>query len=206
MLCWHIQTREKKIFLTFDDGPTPGVTEKVLEILAHHRAKATFFVLGKNASEYPELVERTKKDGHAIGSHGWDHLNGWKTSRKGYLENAGRFPFPMEEPLFRPPYGRMTPAQARALKKRGYRIIMWSVLSRDYDPRLDRQKAFRKITSLSRNGSILVFHDSNKAAPNCLDLLPKVLSHFSQKGFAFETLIPGKESLARSQQNNDIFA
>ncbi|MDX9941146.1 MAG: polysaccharide deacetylase family protein [Bacteroidales bacterium] len=204
-LCWQIPTREKKIFLTFDDGPTPGVTEQVLEILQQFQARATFFVLGKNARENPGLIENILSHGHAIGSHGWDHLNGWKTPLKTYLANAESFPLPLEMPLYRPPYGRITPAQAWQMKKRGYTIVMWSVLSRDYEPRLNRQKAFQQIISLTRDGSILLFHDSLKAASNCLAILPELMGHFSAKGFSFESLSLAPAFLASGQQNNDIF-
>lgn len=136
-------------------------------------------------------MEAILKGGHGLGTHGWDHLNGWKTPLDNYVRNAENFPLPMEVPLFRPPYGRITPAQVRELRKRGYRIVMWSVLTRDYAPGLDLDKAYHKIVSLTCKGSILVFHDSVKAANNCLTLLPKVLAHFSAKGYAFEA-IPGK--------------
>ncbi|MEE4177678.1 MAG: polysaccharide deacetylase family protein [Bacteroides sp.] len=190
-LCWKISTEEKKIFLTFDDGPTPEVTDKILKILRDHQAKATFFILGKNAQDNPRLIEAIHTGGHTLGSHGWDHLNGWKTPLDLYAENAGRFPMPHKEPLFRPPYGCITPAQIRDLRKRGFKIVMWSVLSRDYEPSLDQEKAFNKIVSLTRKGSILVFHDSVKAASNCLALLPRVLEHFAARGFAFEAMASG---------------
>lgn len=187
-LCWQVPAREKNIYLTFDDGPTPGVTDEVLKILAHYQARATFFVLGKNAQKFPDMIDAIDRGGHSLGNHGYDHLNGWKTSVRAYLQNAERFPLVLEEPLFRPPYGRITPSQARQLIKRGYKIIMWSVLSRDYEARLDPHKALQKIIALTRKGSILVFHDSVKAQHNCLSILPRVLDHFAAQGFSFQAI------------------
>lgn len=184
-LIWHFPAGEKKIFLSFDDGPTPGLTEKVLEILEHYNAKATFFLVGKKAEAHPDLVHALLAKNHAIGSHGWEHIDGWRTKTKAFVKNAERFPADISISLFRPPYGRIFPWQAKTLQSKGLKIIMWSLLSRDYAALPDLDAALEKIIKLTADGSIVVFHDSAKAKNNCLYLLPRFLDHFKKQGFSF---------------------
>lgn len=187
-LTWQYPAGEKKIFLSFDDGPTPGVTEKVLEILEHYNARATFFLIGKNAEAHPDLVNALLAKNHAVGSHGWEHINGWRTKTKAFVRNAERFPADISTSLFRPPYGRILPWQAKTLQSKGFQIIMWSLLSRDYAALPDLDAALEKIIRLTADGSIVVFHDSAKAKKNCLYLLPRFLDHFYKQGFSFVAL------------------
>ncbi len=187
-LVWRLPGGEKIMFLTFDDGPTPGITEKVMEVLEHYNARATFFLLGNNAVAYPRLVEAILAGGHSIGNHGWEHCSGWKTSTRNYLANAQKAAPFTSFSLFRPPYGRIWPWQARALRKRGFQVVMWSVLGHDYEEITDREVVLQKLISLAGKGSIVLLHDSAKAAGNCLFLLEGLLKHFSALGYSFEAL------------------
>jgi len=187
-LIWRLPSGEKKVFLTFDDGPEAGVTEKVLEILAQYNARATFFLLGKNAQAHLRLVEALISMGHSIGNHGWEHCSGWKTTTREYVANTEKAAPLTSASLFRPPYGRIWPWQAKALRRRGYLVVMWSVLSRDYEMLTDPAAALQRVISLTGDGSIVLFHDSAKAADNCLFMLEGLLRHFSRLGYSFEAL------------------
>jgi peptidoglycan-N-acetylglucosamine deacetylase len=154
----------------------------VLEILEHYNARATFFLVGKNAEAHPDLVHALLAKNHAIGSHGWEHIDGWRTKTKAFVKNAERFPAEISTSLFRPPYGRIFPWQAKTLQSKGLKIIMWSLLSRDYAALPDLDAALEKIIKLTADGSIVVFHDSAKAKNNCLYLLPRFLDHFKKQG------------------------
>ncbi len=188
-------TDQKVIYLTFDDGPIPEVTPWVLECLEEYGAKATFFVVGDNVRKYPEVYAQLLERGHVVGNHTFNHLQGWKTKKEDYLKNIdkcqhilneGDFP-ERSRPLFRPPHGRMRPSQARILKQH-YEIILWDVLSCDYDGSLSKEEILMKSVKLSRNGSVIVFHDSLKSEKNIKFVLPRYLSHFSKKGYKFKTL------------------
>lgn len=185
---WSIKTQEKVLYLTFDDGPTPEITPKVLDILAQYNAKATFFCIGKNVATHPEIYQRLQNEGHSIGNHTFDHLKGWLHPTSAYVENTQKAAGLIESKLFRPPYGRIRPAQAKALKALGYTLVMWDVLSYDWDPTLSKEEVLHNCIGSAKKGSILVFHDSQKAAKHMLYTLPKVLSYFSEKGFRFENL------------------
>lgn len=187
-LTWQYPAGEKKIFLSFDDGPTPGLTEKVLEMLEQYNARATFFLIGEKAEAHPSLVNAILSKNHAVGSHGWEHIDGWRTKTKTFIKNAERFPADINTSLFRPPYGRIFPWQAIALQKKGFQVIMWSMLSRDYEALPDLDATLKKIIKLTGDGSIVVFHDSAKAEKNCLYLLPRFLDHFNKQGFLFVAL------------------
>lgn len=180
---------QKTIYLTFDDGPTPVITEKVLEILKTYQAKATFFLIGKNAVEYPEIVKKILDNGHAIGNHTHNHLNGSKVNTENYIENLklAETVLPYTR-LFRPPYGRITKRQATEILKLDYKIVMWDVLSGDFDLILSPEKSFKKIIKHTSNGSIVVFHDSLKAERILLKVLPKALEHWSREGYVFRTI------------------
>jgi peptidoglycan/xylan/chitin deacetylase (PgdA/CDA1 family) len=188
------------LFLTFDDGPTPEVTPRVLDILKRFDAKATFFCVGKNIEKHPEVFFKILEDGHVAGNHTFHHLNGWKTKVDVYLkdvikcENSLQLKNPKSEirnpkSLFRPPYGKLTPSQFSILNSQ-FSIIMWDVLSRDYDQNVSEEQCLLNVTRHARNGSIVVFHDSMKAKDRLLYALPKVLEHFSKQNFSFKALSP----------------
>lgn len=202
---WDIVSAEKAIYLTFDDGPTPVITEKVLDLLNDHNAKATFFCIGKNIVENPTLYQRIINNGHAIGNHTYAHEKGWLTSKDHYLksvqkteevivENNG---LPNRQKLFRPPYGRIKPAQAKALQQQGYNIIMWDVLAIDWDNSISKKKSLQNVISNTKNGSIIVLHDSLKASKNMLYVLPKILAYFTKEGYVFKK-IEMKEDTTRT--------
>lgn len=184
---WRIPTEEKVIHLTFDDGPIPEVTPWVLEQLAQHNAKATFFCVGDNVQKHPDVLEMVKMAGHAIGNHTYNHLNGWLSENVQYFLNVRRCAQALRSSLFRPPYGRMKPRQGDFLQ-RYYRIVMWDVLSGDFDPEISADQCLQNVLSNAKKGSIIVFHDSLKAWEKLQYVLPKVLTHFSSEGFRFDHL------------------
>ena len=191
---WTVPTNEKIIYLTFDDGPIPGVTPFVLDELKKYNAKATFFCIGNNIEANPEIFQRIKSEGHSIGNHSYDHLNGWQTANAEYYSNIEKCNETLSahdaantERLFRPPYGKLKPAQYKFLKER-YRIVLWDVLSFDFDLKMSAEKVLNNVITNSGPGSVIVFHDSLKAQPRVEYALPKVLEHFSSKGFKFEKL------------------
>jgi len=184
---WHKSRSEKVIYLTFDDGPTLEVTERVLEILKKFKAKATFFCLGRNVERHREIYNKIINDGHATGNHTYSHLRGWKTPLKIYIQDTLLGAKYISSDLFRPPYGRMTRNQSKYLRQQ-YKIIMWDVLSHDYNQLLPAWLCLKMVLRSTRNGSIVVFHDSFKASKNMLYVLPKFLEHFQKKGYKFETI------------------
>lgn len=186
---WRSAAEGKSIYLSFDDGPTPGVTETILEKLDDLGAKATFFCLGKNVEAYPSLFERVIQEGHGIGNHGYEHLNGRKNPIGTYCRDVENGRELVGSPLFRPPYGRLKARQARKLSKE-HRIVMWDVLSGDFDQRLDGDYCAQQVIRYSVPGSIVLFHDSEKARERVGSALPKVLEHFHREGYRFLPL-PG---------------
>ena len=184
-LVWDIPVESKTLFLTFDDGPTPEVTEFVLDTLKEYNAKATFFCLGKNIERHPDIFQKVLDGDHKIGNHTWSHKNGWKTKNKEYFEDIEAFP--LETKLFRPPYGRISLSQISVLKSQ-YSIIMWDVLSGDFDPKVSNDQCLANVVDNAGNGSIVVFHDSAKARDRLKFALPKVLEIYSDKGFQFATI------------------
>lgn len=189
-LVWRVHTAERAVHLTFDDGPTPAVTPWVLDQLRAHEARATFFLVGQNAAAHPELVERIRREGHAIGNHTWEHANGWRTSTESYVSSVDRTRNLIGGRLFRPPYGRITRSQRRALRER-FDIIMWDVLSADFDATMDGERCLRNVKRHAQPGSIIVFHDSQKAEARLRHALPLALAHFQAKGYAFHALPEG---------------
>lgn len=192
-LTWRMPSDEKVVYLTFDDGPVPGVTEFVLDELARFSIRATFFCIGDNVKKHPDIFQRIMRDGHAIGNHTMNHLNGWRTKNVDYLENVRSFEpiakqagLTRETGLFRPPYGCITQRQVSALPD--YRIIMWDVLSQDYDQSLSPEKCFRGTAKVCREGSIVVLHDSYKAQKNVEYSLPRLIETLGSQGFDFKTL------------------
>ena len=187
-LIWHFAGREKELYLTFDDGPTPEVTQWVLNTLAKYNAKATFFCVGEKVMTYTDLYEKIITDGHAVGNHSFSHLKGWITSNKDYVDDVKKAKEFINSDLFRPPYGRIKPAQSYELKKE-YHIIMWDVLTKDYDDTIDPEKCLNYVLNHSEGGSIIVFHDTAKAFKNLQYVLPKVLDYYSEKGFVFKAIL-----------------
>ena len=193
---WNFQPKEKVIYLTFDDGPTPIITQETLSILKQYDAKATFFCIGKNIKENPSIFSQIIDEGHAIGNHTYNHLKGWKSITKDYVENTLKAESAIEQisksvnkqKLFRPPYGRIKPSQAKQLQQLGYTIIMWDVLSIDWDNSQAQEKVLKNVLEDTQPGSIVVFHDSEKAAKNMSYALPRVLDYFSKKGYAFKKI------------------
>ena len=179
-LIWEIED-EQAVFLTFDDGPTPGVTEWILAMLEKYDAKATFFVLGKNVEMYPDLYQKILDAGHKVGNHTYSHQKGWSMSLDRYLEDIDFAGDIVHSELFRPPYARVTPAQMKAVAKR-YKIVMWDIVSRDYNRALPPERCLRNVTKYIAPGSIVVFHDSEKAFKNMSYALPRTLRLVQQMG------------------------
>jgi len=192
-LCWRISTERKEIFLTFDDGPVPGPTDFVLKTLSNYAIKATFFCIGDNIRKHPDLFKEIVDDGHQVGNHTFHHTNGWKVGVDNYLEEVKLCEEEIERhthqrpKLFRPPYGRIKRSQISPLNE--YNIIMWDVLSVDYNSNLSKESCLRNTLKVVRPGSIIVFHDSLKAEPNLAYTLPKFIESCLVEGYSF-SLIP----------------
>lgn len=181
-LIWEIESTDKEVFLTFDDGPHPEITPWVLRELKKHNAKATFFLVGDNAKKHPEVVQQIIAEGHHIGNHTFNHLKGWSTSAKKYYRNTLKCESYFQTTLFRPPHGRITRSQHNRLSRK-FRIIMWSVLSGDYDRLLNPKQIITGVIKNTVEGSVIVFHDSIKAERNLKNSLPEVLNQLYAKGF-----------------------
>lgn len=186
-LLWSMPAGEKKLYLTFDDGPHPEITSAVLDLLDQYKAKASFFCVGENVLKFPETYHNIIERGHVVGNHGFNHLNGWKTPLNDYYENINFCKQYIVSNWFRPPYGRITPSQIQALKKE-YTIVMWTVLSYDYDNQTTPEMCVEYVLNNCTDGAIIVFHDSEKAAKNMLTALPIVLETFTNQGFTFHCL------------------
>ncbi|MEQ8358551.1 MAG: polysaccharide deacetylase family protein [Cytophagales bacterium] len=188
-LVWKIKTKEKIIYLTFDDGPVEEVTPFVLDELKQVNAKATFFCIGDNIQKHPHIYHRINAEGHVTANHTFNHLSGWKTDNREYFENINKCEsyLKQNQKLFRPPYGKLTFAQMRKLKQ-SYKIIMWDVLSGDFEKKLDSEKCLNSCIKKTSQGSIVVFHDSFKAFPILKAVLPKYLKHFNKLGYKFEAI------------------
>lgn len=189
MHVWNIPNHEKKVYLTFDDGPTPEITEWTLEQLKKYEAKATFFCIGNNIKKHPGIFQKVIQEGHQIGNHTFNHLKGWKTTTDNYVENVAlcqsqftihHLPFTI---LLRPPYGKIKLSQSKKLRALGYKIIMWDIISYDFDTETSKEKCLENVLKNVESGSIIVFHDSVKAAPNLKYALPKTLEFLKEKGF-----------------------
>ncbi|MFK5983658.1 MAG: polysaccharide deacetylase family protein [Flavobacteriaceae bacterium] len=199
---WAFPNNNNDVYLTFDDGPIPEVTPWVLSLLKKHQAKATFFCIGDNISKHPTIFQQVISEGHSIGNHTFNHLNGWKTNTEEYIGNCvtfeeilkrvqddktssilhSKFRIQNSELLFRPPFGKMTSKQAAILQQKGYRIIMWDVLSADFDSSISKEKCLENVINNLQSGSIIVFHDSLKAEEKLRYVLPKMLKHLKENG------------------------
>jgi peptidoglycan/xylan/chitin deacetylase (PgdA/CDA1 family) len=191
---WTYPTQTSTVYLTFDDGPIPEVSPWVLEQLETFKAKATFFCIGDNVKKHPDVFQKVLDAGHVIGNHTFHHYNGWKTTTTSYIKDvaACSAAFKVQHPafagLFRPPYGKISSSQSAALQKQGYTIIMWSILSKDYDENVSKEACLINVLKHIKPGSIIVFHDSLKAFKNLKYVLPKVLAHCKQQGWKCESL------------------
>ena len=186
---WRFSSVPKEIYLTFDDGPTLEVTNFVLEELKKHQAKATFFCIGDNVKKHQKIYLKIQKEGHSVGNHTFNHLNGLLTKNPRYIENIQQASAYIVSKLFRPPYGRLKSSQARLLQQEGYKIIMWDVLSGDFDRSISPEKCLENVLKKTTNGSIIVMHDSEKAKDKIYFALPRILDHFSQKGYLFKAIV-----------------
>ncbi len=189
---WSMPTNKDEVYLTFDDGPIPIITPWVLDTLKKYQAKATFFCIGDNIKKHPQIFKSILDHGHAIGNHTFNHLNGWKTNTDTYIENCNKFEEEVinqlgnsynKSQLFRPPYGKLTSRQSKILQEKGYKIIMWNVLSADFDPTVSKDKCLENVLSNIQPGSIIVLHDSLKAEEKLRYVLPKILDFIHHKNW-----------------------
>jgi len=183
-LLWRVPTGERVLYLTFDDGPHPEVTPWVLDRLKEHDARATFFCVGRNAREHPAVMARIRREGHAVGNHTWDHRDAWRTPTRQYLRSVLRCQAETTSKLFRPPYGHIGFGLTGTLGRR-FTIVMWDVLSADFDTKLGGEACLRNVVQQAGAGSIVVFHDSAKAWPRLQEALPGTLTHFANEGYSF---------------------
>ena len=186
-LTWQIKTEKKEIFLTFDDGPHPVLTKQVMDVLDQFQAKATFFCVGQNVEKFPETYAEILDRGHKTGNHTFNHLNGWKVDSSAYLQNVEKCAEVVDSDLFRPPYGRIGLKQISRIRT-NYRIVMWSVLTLDFDSRVTQEQCLENSIRHTEKGSIVIFHDSEKSSTNMLYALPRFLEHFSAGGYSFPVL------------------
>lgn len=198
---WSLPHNKNSVFLTFDDGPITEITSWVLDQLKKHNAKGTFFCIGNNIQKNPMVFEKIISEGHTVGNHTFNHLNGWKTNTETYINNCFLFEKVLKQfkydnsqltsnnyrdhnsLLFRPPYGKITSKQSKILQQKGYKIVMWDILSADFDIQVSKEKSLQNILKYIQSGSIILFHDSLKAQKKLKYLLPKVLDYIKEKGF-----------------------
>ena len=189
---WKINTTEPTIYLTFDDGPDPKPTRFVLDTLLQYHAKATFFCVGENIQKHRKVAQEIINQGHVLANHTMNHLKGWQTSHDVYVKNTNKCQETLEEystsSLFRPPYGRITKSQTKSLKEAGYEIIMWDLISYDYDDKIDINQALKQLIRNSKPGSIVVFHDSSKAWKQLKIMLPKYMHALNKQGYSFKSI------------------
>ncbi len=187
-LIWKMKKDgQKSLYLTFDDGPIPIVTEWVLDQLDKYQAKASFFCVGQNVEDHKHIFQKIINQGHVVGNHTYNHISGWKNDAQTYITDIERCATFVNGNLFRPPYGRLKPSQVGLLKE-NYKIVMWDILSGDFDPKISNRKCLENVLNKSEDGSIIVFHDSLKAKEKLEFVLPKVLAHFSERGYSFKKI------------------
>lgn len=185
---WQMPGDEKALYLTFDDGPHPTITPIVLDLLSKYNAKATFFCIGDRVKRYPEIMERIRLEGHSIGNHTQHHVNGWEISDRDYIDQVNQAAEFIPSKLFRPPYGRIKRNQAGLLQKEGYKVVMWTILSADYDHKLSNEECLRRVVRRIESGDIYLFHDSEKGKERMLAVLPRLLKVATDKGFLFKKI------------------
>ncbi len=192
---WNCSRKSDRVFITFDDGPVPEATPWVLDELQKYSAKATFFCIGENVKENPEIAKRITAEGHVIGNHTYNHLCGWETKNSDYDENVAECEKIIGETtstkpvLFRPPYGKIKAAQAKNILQKGYKIVMWDVLSADFDTNISEEKCLQNVLRNIEPGSIIIFHDSAKAFKNLKYALPQTLEFLKTKGYKCESIV-----------------
>lgn len=204
---WAFPNNKNTVYLTFDDGPIPEATTWVLDQLKKYNYKATFFCIGDNIDKHSEVFKRILSEGHSIGNHTFHHLNGWQTKTATYIDNVlktegilySEFKIQNSELLFRPPYGKLTSAQSEALRKKGFKIIMWDVLSADFDTDISEEKCLQNVLKNIEEGSIVVFHDSLKATKNLRYALPEVLKFISENNWESKALKISKQTPSPNQ-------
>ena len=195
-LLWNMPRNTNTIYLSFDDGPHFEITPWVLNTLKAYDAKATFFCVGENILQFPEVFQQIIAEGHSFGNHTHNHLKGWETSTSNYLENTLKAEDAISnyseiirhQKFFRPPYGKIKHSQAKRLKQLDYKIVMWDALSADFDPSITAEECYNNVIENTKAGSIVVFHDSEKASKKLKSVLPRVLEYYSSKGFTFKGL------------------
>ncbi len=195
-LVWDIPATEKVLYLTFDDGPHPTATPFVLNQLNLYNAKATFFCIGNNVVKYPHIYAQLLQQGHGVGNHTHDHINGWKTSAANYVNNVAVAAQHINTNIFRPPYGRITKLQAQMLQQQAngqFGVIMWNVLSGDFDVAISPEQCLKNVRKNAQPGSIIVFHDSEKAYERMGYALPRVLDYYANQGYVFRSITLKKE-------------
>jgi peptidoglycan-N-acetylglucosamine deacetylase len=197
---WNIPTKEKVLYLTFDDGPTSFITPWILDTLEKYNIKATFFCVGKEIKSNTELLKRIISDGHTIGNHTYSHSNGWNGDHIDYFHDVRHCARLLKTNLFRPPYGRLLPKQVQFLE-RHYKIVMWDVLSGDFDEHVTKEQCYQNVIKNSKPGSIIVFHDNEKAKINMEYALPKVIEHFIALGYEFRNLSHLNEEAKDNNEN-----
>ena len=185
---WQMPGDEKALYLTFDDGPHPTITPIVLDLLFKYNAKATFFCIGDRVKRYPEIMQRIIQEGHAIGNHTQHHVNGWASTDRDYLDQVNQAAEFIPSKLFRPPYGRIKRSQAGLLQKEGYKVVMWTILSADYDHKLSKEECLSRVVRRIESGDIYLFHDSEKGEERMLAVLPSLLKVATDKGFLFKKI------------------
>jgi peptidoglycan/xylan/chitin deacetylase (PgdA/CDA1 family) len=189
-LKWDAPSEGKSLYVTFDDGPDPETTPLILDMLHSFGVKATFFCVGENVSKHPETFRSMLDAGHAVGNHAYNHLKGWETDTKAYVENVQKCAELVNSRLFRPPYGKMKPSQQRILRKQ-YQLIMWTVLSRDYDPKIDAISCLENSWKYTRPGAIVLFHDHKKTIDKLKIVLPEYLKRAKESGYIFQAIGDG---------------
>ena len=184
---WKIDTNEKVIYLTFDDGPHPVITPWIIDVMNQYDAKGTFFLIGDAVTRHPELYQLYIANGHQVGNHTYKHIKGWKSGKKKYLKEIAQCAEIVESSLFRPPYGQINLQSIIDIKKE-YKIVMWDVLSWDFDSETSSELCLSNVINCSKEGSIVVFHENEKSMKNIMYALPKVLEHFAKQGYQFKAI------------------
>lgn len=185
---WRKDKDKKVIYLTFDDGPTEEITHWILKTLDEFGVKATFFCIGNNAEKHPEIVDEIRQNGHSVGIHGYSHVRGLYKKQEEYLNDIKKSESIIKSKIFRPSHGRIYPSQVKKLNELGYKVVLWDVITRDYDTNLKEEEVLKIAKKYTRNGSIVVFHDSLKAEKNMKYAFPLAVKYWIENGYTFETL------------------